>query len=78
MKNVKCAKETEGHLIYTVMGEFMFRVYNSDKTFTDYKILHSDLLVKIIDPDASFYKEPDGTPVLDHHPDTLALSWLKK
>jgi hypothetical protein len=73
MKNVKCAKETEGHLIYTAMGEFMFRVYNPDKTFTDYRILHSDLLLKITDEDAVFYEDKNGTPVLDHSPSTLGL-----
>lgn len=77
MNNFQEAKGTEGHLIYTAMGDYMFRVYSQDGSFTDYKILHSDLLLKIIDADAAFYKEPDGTPVLDHHPDTLGLSWSK-
>ena len=77
MNNIQEATGTEGHLIYTASGDFMFRVYNPDWTFTDYKILHSDLLLKITDPDAAFYREQDGTPVLDHHPDTLGLNWLK-
>lgn len=73
MKNVRSANGVEGHLIYTAMGYFMFRVYEQDGSFTDYKILHSDLLLKIIDADAAFYEERDGTPVLDHLPTTLGI-----
>lgn len=66
------ATGTTGHLIHTD-GNYQFRVYNTDKTFTDYDLLHSDLEVKIIDPDATFYKTTSG-PILDHSPATLGLN----
>jgi len=74
MKNVRPAKGIEGHLIYTAMGDFMFRVYSSDNSFVDYKILHSDLLMTVIDDDSVLCEAKDGTPVLDHHPNTLGLN----
>ena len=50
-----------------------FRVYNKDKTFTDYIVSHSDLEVKIVDKDAYFYEE-DGKFFLDHSPQTLGIT----
>ena len=71
MKIISSATGTTGHLIPTC-GEYFFRVYNADKTFTDYDLLHSDLEVTIIDPDAAFYETKNG-PTLDHSPATLGL-----
>jgi hypothetical protein len=47
------AKNTTGYLI-RVFDKHVFRVYNADKTFQDYDILHHDLEVTIVDPDAVF------------------------
>ena len=68
----KSANGIEGHLIYTAMGKYMFRVYDLDNNFVDYDLAHSDLGVIIKDADAYFYR--DGTRnVLDHSPETLGI-----
>lgn len=66
---VTSAKGVTGFII-RVGNEFMFRVYHEDKMFTDYDILHYDLEVKILDPDAYFYETNDYAH-LDHAPETL-------
>lgn len=63
------AKGTTGFII-RVGNEYMFRVYHEDKMFTDYDILHYDLEVKIVDPDAYLY-ETNTYAHLDHSPETL-------
>jgi hypothetical protein len=68
----KPANGVEGHLIYTAMGKYMFRVYDAQHNFTDYDLHHSDLCVTITDADAFFYNE-DGNDRLDHSPQTLGL-----
>jgi hypothetical protein len=52
--------------------QWYFRVYHEDKSFTDYKIKHSDLSV-VIDEDyeASFYHSSGREPILDHDPEVL-------
>jgi hypothetical protein len=65
------ANGVSGHLIH-VTGKIMFRVYDRDHNFTDYDIHHSDLEVKITDPDAFFYRD-EFTDRLDHGPGTLGL-----
>jgi hypothetical protein len=47
------AQNTTGFII-RVFNTHMFRQYHSDKTFTDYDILHHDLKVTITDSDAVF------------------------
>jgi hypothetical protein len=54
--NIKLAQNTRGFLIRT-LNSLVFRVYNSDHTFTDYDILHHDLEVTINSADAMFYKD---------------------
>ena len=61
---------TEGHLIYTGVGRYMFRVYTENFEFTDYDLLHCDLSVTITDKDATFYSDDKGNR-LDHSPATL-------
>ena len=63
----KSANGVEGHLIYTLGGKYMFRVYDSEHNFVDYDLQHSDLCVTICDEDAYFYLNS----VLDHAPATL-------
>lgn len=58
--------------IIRVGDGYMFRVYHEDKMFTDYDILHYDLEVKIVDPDACFYETRDYAH-LDHSPETLGI-----
>lgn len=64
----KPATGTKGFLI-RVLDDFVFRVYNQDKTFVDYDIAHSDMMIEIVDADAWFYNEK----VIDHSPLTLGL-----
>ena len=63
----KSANGVEGHLIYTLSGKYMFRVYDAEHNFIDYDLQHSDLCVTINDEDAYFYLDS----VLDHAPATL-------
>jgi hypothetical protein len=63
----KSANGVQGHLIYTLNGKYMFRVYNAEHNFVDYDLQHSDLCVTINDEDAYFYLNS----VLDHAPATL-------
>lgn len=62
------ADGTQGHLIYTAMGTYMFRVYDGQGGFQDFNIAHCDLLVTINDPDSMFYTDSMS---LDHSPETL-------
>ena len=66
------AQGAKGHLIYTVDGKYMFRVYAEDFTFVDYELLHSDLLITINDEDATLYSDEFGNG-LDHNPETLGI-----
>lgn len=71
---ITSATGVEGHLLYChVEDTYQFRVYDAGHKFIDYDIKHCDLLVKITDEDASFYKVNDSTYVLDHNPSTLGL-----
>jgi hypothetical protein len=63
----KSANGVQGHLIYTLNGKYMFRVYDAEHNFVDYDLQHSDLCVTINDEDAYFYLNS----VLDHAPATL-------
>ena len=67
----KSAKGLTGILIRTDDG-YYFRAYNGYtlETFTDYKLLHSDLAITITDPDAFLYTK-DDEHYLDHSPSTL-------
>ena len=68
--------------IIRVGDTYMFRVYHEGKpfepkTFTDYDILHYDLEVRIMDPDAYLYEFDDHTQ-LDHSPETLGRKYVSK
>lgn len=60
-----------GHLLYNFDGTYSFRVYGADHTFEDYKLLHCDLMVTIVDADSTLYKDDNGNAWLDHCPETL-------
>ena len=66
LRSVKPAKGTKGHII-RVGDTYMFRVYDKEYNFIDYDILHYDLEVEILDPDASLYSSEYGQ-YLDHAP----------
>ena len=57
----------------TTRGKYQFRVYDENHKFIDYDIMHSDLVAKITDSDATFYQIDGDTFVLDHNPETLGL-----
>ena len=65
----RSANGVEGHLIYTLNGKYMFRVYDAEHNFVDYDLQHNDLCVTICDEDAYFYLNS----VLDHAPSTLGV-----
>jgi hypothetical protein len=68
-KTITSANGQAGILI-RVLDKVMFRVYDGNKGFIDYDLLHSDLAVVINDPDAYFYKS-ETMAALDHSPATL-------
>lgn len=69
----KTANGVVGDLIYChATKNYVFRVYDQNYNFTDYDIVHNDLRVKIIDPDAHLY-ERNGVCELDHSPATLGI-----
>lgn len=70
------ASGVSGVLTKGADGNYFFRLYYHDKTFTDFDLNHDDLPVTI-DQDAlaSFYKFGDHN-VLDHSPQVLGLKTL--
>lgn len=67
------ANGVRGFLLQSIDGSFFFRVYDENKDFIDYEILHNDLEVTIT-PDAlaAFYQF-NGRTILDHSPEVLGL-----
>jgi hypothetical protein len=70
---VKSANGCEGVLIYCGDDNFRIRVYHEDNSFTDYDILHNDLVFTINDSDAYFYEDEVGRCWIDHSPETLGM-----
>lgn len=71
--DVSDAAGVTGVLIKSLGGEYLFRIYHSDHTFTDFELNHDDLAVTINkDALASFYELSDKK-VLDHSPQVLGL-----
>jgi len=68
------AKGTKGFLISTKAGDFLFRVYDQDHTFIDYRIYINDVEIEITDDDAFFYKI-DSKNILDYSPQTLGRDY---
>ena len=65
------AKGVKGHLLDNFNGTYSFRVYGPNFEFKDYDLRHSDLMVMIVDPDATLYENDKGETWLDHSPETL-------
>jgi hypothetical protein len=72
---IKSAKSVKGILIRGTDGINYFRVYSPNKSFIDYRLVHSDLEVEIKDPDAFFYTNKIGERLLDHGPRTLGMEY---
>jgi hypothetical protein len=72
--NIKNAAGTRGFVLDTLDGP-VFRVYNKDHSFTDYKLHHGDLEVVIVDEDAFFYPDSKGRDggTLDYSPGTRGI-----
>ena len=70
MKKVP-ANGIKGHLLDHFNGTYSFRVYDADHNFKDYRLQHSDLMVMIVDSDATLYENSQGETWLDHSPETL-------
>ena len=67
-----------GFLLKRMGGSFFFRVYTSNRDFTDYDIRHDDLEVTIaLDALASFYQIGEQR-LLDHSPEVLGLSEVQE
>lgn len=73
------AEGTTGFICKSAVdGKPFFRVYESDGTFVDYKLVHDDLEVTITkEAQASFYRRVDDD-VLDHSPEVLGLKVTPK
>lgn len=70
--NTTRANGKKGCLIYCGDDQYRIRIYNADKTFTDYDIKIADLFFKIDDEDAYLYS--DGKHHwIDHSPSTLGI-----
>ncbi len=74
VSKVDNAAGVSGVLIKLSNGSYAFRVYQKNKKFTDYKISHDDLSVKIeSDALASFYSNGENN-FLDHSPEVFDLT----
>ena len=69
MKKETSAKGVKGFLItlYDENPRIVFRVYNKDKTFSDYEIHHDDLEVQITDNFASLLTDDKGNKSIDYN-----------
>lgn len=69
-ESARSADGQKGFLIRTIDGELLFRVYDEDGEFIDYRITHEDLEVTITDKHAYLYRRGDSY-LLDYSPDVL-------
>jgi hypothetical protein len=70
---IESADGREGYLIWCGGDRYVFRIYNEVHDFVDYDLRHSDMKIKIVDPDAFFYSDEKGDCV-DHAPATLGIN----
>ena len=66
LRGTESAKGMKGILI-RVGDSHVFRVYRKDYTFLDYDILHHDLVIQILESDATLYRSEFGN-YLDYPP----------
>ena len=70
---VSKASGVSGVLTKDIDGNYFFRIYHQDKTFTDYDLNHDDLPITIdSDALASFY-DLGNRKILDHSPNVLGF-----
>ena len=70
---IESADGREGILIWCGGDRYVFRIYiNAPEEFVDYDICHTDMTIKIVDPDAFFYSNEKGD-YIDHSPATLGI-----
>ena len=70
---IKSADGAEGYLIWCGGDRYVFRIYsNAPDDFVDYDLRHTDMKVRIVDSDAFFYTDEQGSSI-DHSPATLGL-----
>ena len=75
-RKTSLARGTRGFLLRSIDNigglRYVFCVYGVDHSFRDYELIHSDLEVKIVDEEATFYDAENGRDGrLDHSPRTL-------
>jgi hypothetical protein len=71
---IQSADGVEGILIWCGGDRYVFRIYtNAPNEFTDYDLRHSDMRVRIVDSDAFFYTDEQGS-CIDHSPTTLGVN----
>jgi len=75
ISEVRDASNVSGVLIKLSTGEFAFRVYHEDKSFTDYQINHDDLPITINNNALSSFYTSGDHKALDH---SLEVFDLKK
>jgi hypothetical protein len=71
---IQSADGVEGILIWCGGDRYVFRIYDKGhiNKFVDYDLRHSDMCIKITDPDAFFYTDEQGA-CIDHSPATLGI-----
>ena len=69
---ITSADGQEGYLIWCGGDRYVFRIYNAVHDFVDYDIHHTDMRIKIMDPDAFFYTDGENA-CIDHSPATLGI-----
>jgi hypothetical protein len=69
---IESADGVEGILIWCGGDRYVFRIYNETHEFVDYDLRHSDMRVRITDPDAFFYVDDEHARI-DHSPATLGI-----
>jgi hypothetical protein len=71
---IQSANSQEGYLIWCGGDRYVFRVYtDAPDEFVDYDLRHTDMRVKIVDSDAFFYTNEQGS-CIDHSPATLGIN----
>lgn len=71
---VEDASGLSGVLCKDIDGDYFFRVYHPDHSYTDYELNHDDLPITIDqNAMASLYRTKEHY-VLDHSPEVLGLS----
>ena len=69
---IESADGREGYLIWCGGDRYVFRIYNVVHDFVDYDIHHTDMRIRIMDPDAFLYSDEKGNSI-DHSMETLGL-----